>query len=241
MKNEWFATWFDTEYYHLLYNTRDDAEANRFIDNLMEDLKLPKNAYVLDLACGKGRHSRTLHLHDLDVLGVDLSENSIQCAKQFTDDNLHFMVHDMRNTLPMEFDAVFNLFTSFGYFDTLEDNATVIHSVHTMLKDNGLFVIDFMNGHKVARELVLSEVKSIGGIDFHIERKFDGNHIFKDISFKDKGEDYHFTERVQALGLSEFEGLLSAEGFEIVRTFGDFDLNPFNEQDSDRLIIVARK
>jgi len=60
-KNEdWFKTWFDTKYYHSLYEHRDDNEAVYFIERLIEHLNLNRGADVMDLACGKGRHSITL-------------------------------------------------------------------------------------------------------------------------------------------------------------------------------------
>ena len=65
---EWFAEWFDTTYYHTLYKNRNDEEAEQFISKLLSFLNLKENASVLDLACGKGRHSVTLNKHDLTVL-----------------------------------------------------------------------------------------------------------------------------------------------------------------------------
>ena len=83
-KKEWFATWFETDYYHTLYKYRDKAEAEHFIEHLIEELNAEKGSKVLDLACGKGRHSITLHELGMDVLGADLSSNSIGMAQQFT-------------------------------------------------------------------------------------------------------------------------------------------------------------
>jgi len=239
---DWFASWFDTKYYHLLYKNRNDDEARNFIQNLVDHLDLKSNSKVLDLACGKGRHSVTLRELGFDVLGVDLSGNSIKNAKQFECDKLHFDVHDMRESMgEKRFDAVFNLFTSFGYFDNQEDNKRVILSIHEMLKDNGILVIDFMNARRIIDSLVISEVKQVESIQFKISRNYDGNHIFKTIEFEDEGKEYSYTERVQALLFSDFEKLLNTNGFNILSTFGDFDLNSFSEATSDRLILVAQK
>lgn len=242
MKNEWFASWFDTKYYHTLYQNRDNIEARRFIENLIADLKIPKGKNVLDLACGKGRHSITLNELGYNVLGVDLSSNSIKIASQFSSDSLSFAVHDMRNTIEGKvFDAIFNLFTSFGYFDDESDNLSVLHAINSMLNEDGLLIIDFMNATHVINTLVTFELKSVDGIDFKIERNYDGKHIYKEIEFSDNGEIFHFTERVQALTIDIFENLLSKSGFRILRTFGDFDLSPFDKLQSDRLIIIAQK
>ncbi|MFK7785485.1 MAG: cyclopropane-fatty-acyl-phospholipid synthase family protein [Crocinitomicaceae bacterium] len=238
---EWFVDWFDTRYYHTLYKNRDLSEAKRFIQRLVEHLPLKKGDHVLDLACGKGRHAVTLSECGFNVLGVDLSPNSISQAKYFENNSLKFAVHDMRNTIPNErFDGVFNLFTSFGYFDSLEENQKAVDSIGKMLKPNGILVIDFMNAHKVIADLVHSETKTVDGITFNIKRKFDGTHIFKHISFNADGQEFSFTEKVQALTLSDFSTLLDAANFKILDSFGDFDLNSFKETTSDRLIVIAQ-
>jgi SAM-dependent methyltransferase len=242
MKNEWFASWFDTAYYHTLYQDRDENEARAFIEKLVNDLKIPKSARVLDLACGKGRHSLTLCELGYNVIGVDLSENSIKTASEFSTENLSFAVHDMRNIIEKKtFSAVFNLFTSFGYFDDEKDSLRVLNSVNSMLEEDGILVIDFMNALRVVRNLVENEIKNVDGIDFNIQRKYDGQHIYKEIEFTDNGKNFHFTERVQALTIDVFEKLLSQSGFRILRTFGNFDLSPFDKIMSDRLIIIAQK
>jgi len=239
---EWFADWFDTTYYHILYKNRNDDEASLFISNLMNYLKIDKASKILDLACGKGRHSITLNKLGYHVLGVDLSANSISCAKESENDTLKFAVHDMRHKIHNhEFQAVFNLFTSFGYFDTICDNNLVLKSIHEMLEEDGYLIIDFMNASKVINNLVFSETKEIDGITFHIERNYDGDHIFKHIRFEDNREQFHFTERVQALKLSDFTELLENNKFRIISTFGNFLLEPFNEKTADRLIIIAKK
>jgi SAM-dependent methyltransferase len=241
-KSNWFESWFDTEYYHILYKNRDNKEAEKFISNLVEFLQLPPKSYVLDLACGKGRHSITLYTHGYKVLGVDLSPQSIDQAEYLSNEYLQFSVHDMREVIPNEkFDAVFNLFTSFGYFDSSEDNKRVLNSVNQMLKSNGMLLIDFMNASKVVENLVEEETKIVDGITFNITRKYDGQHIFKYISFNADGQEHNYMERVQALKLTDFIALLEVCGFDLIRTFGDFDLDDFKEETSNRLILLARK
>ncbi len=100
----WFKEWFNTPYYHILYKDRDFVEAENFIRNLTKDLQLSKDSKIIDLACGKGRHSVFLQQLGYEVLGVDLSEESIEHNKQFETSadetpKLTFKVHDMRNEL----------------------------------------------------------------------------------------------------------------------------------------------
>lgn len=241
-QKEWFSEWFDTPYYHILYSNRNDEEAEQFIRNLISFLQPDtETASMLDLACGKGRHSVSLNKLGFKVKGLDLSPQSIAAAKQYQNDQLTFDVHDMREVYPEQFTHIFNLFTSFGYFDTQEDNLRVLQSIELMLEPGGMLVIDFMNAQKVIANLVQEEVKEIGGITFHITREFDGTHIFKHIRFSDEGKDYSFTERVQALSKTDFSTLLSATSLQIMHIFGDFSLSPFDAESSDRLILVAKK
>ena len=80
--DNWFESWFDTPYYHILYKERNDDEAQLLMDNLTQYLNLPEEAKILDLACGKGRHSIYLNQLGFDVTGADLSTNSIAEAKK---------------------------------------------------------------------------------------------------------------------------------------------------------------
>jgi 2-polyprenyl-3-methyl-5-hydroxy-6-metoxy-1,4-benzoquinol methylase len=241
-KKEWFEEWFDTSYYHTLYKHRNHDEAKLFIENLTSFLKIDKaKSHVLDLACGKGRHSVFLNQLGYSTKGVDLSQNSIQHARQFENDRLSFAVQDMREPLNETFTHIFNLFTSFGYFDAAEENKKVIFAIEQMLESEGVLVIDFMNSTKVINNLVQNETKEIDGITFNIQRTFDGTHIFKTIQFNDKNQNFHFTERVQALQLNDFSTMLNATSLQIMHIFGDFNLNAFDELTSDRLIIIAKK
>lgn len=242
MTKEWFKSWFNTKYYHILYENRDNQEAVRFIDALVQYLQPQHDAHILDLACGKGRHSRYLNQLGFDVCGADLSEESIAYAKQFENDKLHFFTHDMRKELKQNsFTHIFNLFTSFGYFDDENDNVSVLQSVENALTPNGILVIDFMNSTKIINELIPEQTIQKEGIEFHITKKFDGKHICKNIHFFDKGEKHSYTEKVQALTLQNFISLFNATKLQIIATFGDFKLNEFDEKTSDRLILIAKK
>ena len=239
-KAVWFEEWFNTSYYHTLYQHRDENEAEKFIDALLAYLDIPPQSKCLDLACGKGRHSIYLNKKGLDVVGLDLSQNSIQKAKQHENNHLKFDVHDMRKVYRENyFQFIFNLFTSFGYFDSNEDNLNVLTSIKKMLVKNGCLVIDFMNATKVIENLVEKEVKSIDGVTFNIKRWTDKQHIFKQIDIDDNGDAFQFTERVQILEKADFERLLSKAGFKVKEMFGNFNLDLFNEKNSDRLIIIA--
>jgi SAM-dependent methyltransferase len=236
----WFSSWFDTPYYHILYKDRNYREAQVFMDNLTHYLNLPEKAKVLDLACGKGRHSIYLNQLGFNVLGADLSENSIAEASKNTNDNLSFKVHDMREPFEEKFDAIFNLFTSFGYFENDEDNLTTLKAIKESLSEYGFAVIDFMNVNQVLNTLVPEETKTVDGIDFHLKRYLKDGHIYKEIDFDDKGQHFHFTEKVKALTLHDFETLMEEAGIYLLDIFGDYKLKKFYKNDSERLIMIFK-
>ena len=131
---EWYKEWFNSPFYHKLYFERDEQEAQKFILKLLDYLKPPIESQILDVACGRGRHSRFLAQHGYDVTGIDLSHDSIAFAKQFETDRLHFYQHDMR--LPAwinYFDYVFNFFTSFGYFKTRREHDDAILPLYKVI------------------------------------------------------------------------------------------------------------
>lgn len=238
--NNWFASWFDTPYYHILYKDRDHEEAQLFMDNITQYLNLPEDAKILDLACGKGRHSIYLNQLGYDVTGADLSENSIDEAKKSENDKLHFVVHDMREPFEDKFDAIFNLFTSFGYFENDSDNILTLKAICESLNEYGFGVIDFMNVSQVIKNLVPHEVKTVDGIDFHIKRYVADNHIIKEIDFEDRGEKFHFTEKVKALTLEDFEAMMEEAGIYLLDIFGDYKLKKFFKNESERLIMIFK-
>ena len=236
----WFASWFDTPYYHILYKDRDYEEAQLFMDNITSYLNLPEDAKILDLACGKGRHSIYLNQLGYDVTGADLSQHSIDDAKKFSNDTLHFEVHDMREPFEQKYDAIFNLFTSFGYFENESDNLKTLKAICASLSEYGFGVIDFMNVKKVIENLVPAEVKTVEGIDFHIKRYVIDDYIYKEIDFEDKGEQFHFVEKVKALTLQDFETMMEEAGIYLLDTFGDYKLRKFFKNESERLIMIFK-
>ena len=236
----WFASWFDSPYYHILYKDRNYREAQLFMDNLTHYLNLPEKAKVLDLACGKGRHSIYLNQLGFNVLGADLSERSIAEASKNTNETLHFEVHDMRDTFEEKFDAIFNLFTSFGYFENDDDNLTTLKAMKESLTNYGFAVIDFMNVNQVINTLVPEEVKTVDNIDFHLKRYVLDGHIYKEIDFEDQGKKYHFIEKVKALTLQDFQEMMEEAGIFLLDIFGDYKLKKFLKNDSERLIMIFK-
>ncbi len=236
----WYASWFDTPYYHILYKDRDDSEAQNFMDNLTHYLSLQADEKILDLACGRGRHSIYLNKLGYDVTGVDLSKNSITYASQFENQTLKFRVHDMCKPYSEKFSAVFNLFTSFGYFDKEEDNINTIKAIKSDLNDKGFGVIDFMNVDYIIDNLIKDETKEVDGISFEIRRYYEDGYILKEIRFRDNDEEFFFTERVKSISLADFENYFKEANVDLLDVFGNYQLQKFDKKNSPRLILIFK-
>jgi 2-polyprenyl-3-methyl-5-hydroxy-6-metoxy-1,4-benzoquinol methylase len=236
--SKWFQTWFNTSYYHLLYSNRDYKEAEVFIKNIVKYLNLDKDDSILDLACGKGRHSIFLNSLGFNVTGLDLSKNSIKEAKTRESSSLHFDVHDMRNLYSTQFEVVLNLFTSFGYFEKDIDNFKVIQTIKSSLKQNGIGVIDFMNSPQIIENLIAQNSHKIDGVTFKLKRSYSDGFITKDIDISDSDKTYQFQEKVRAYSFQDFEVMLSNAGLHLLECFGNYKLEPFNVKKSKRLILI---
>jgi SAM-dependent methyltransferase len=242
MANEWFYDWFNSPYYHLLYHQRNDAEAEYFINNLLSKLHIRLHARLLDIACGRGRHAIYLNKQGYDVTGIDLSVENISYARQFENDTLRFFVQDMRElSYNQYFDVAFNLFTSFGYFETDEQHINSLINFHNALKSGGLLVMDYFNCRKILQKLVPQEVKTVEDVDFRIQKTVSGNKIIKTISFDHGNESHTFKEMVSTFTMDDFMRFFQQGGFEIISTFGSYGLEKFDAEYSDRLIFICKR
>ena len=237
---DWFTNWFNTPYYHILYKDRNDDEAQLFMKHITTFLNLPKTTHILDLPCGRGRHSVFLNSLGYKVTGGDLAANSIKLAKEFENETLNFKVHDMRAPFNNKYDAVFNLFTSFGYFEDDKEDILILNNIKQSLKKDGFFVFDFLNAEKVKLNLVAKETKIVNSITFNIKREIKDGFIYKHISFFADGENHTYTEQVKYLDLNKMTAFFEKVGFTITNVFGDYDLNAFEANTSERLILIAK-
>ena len=244
MHQAWFKDWFNSPYYHQLYFKRDEREAAVFIDKLIDYLKPAAGSSMLDVACGKGRHSIQLAGKGFDVTGIDLSEESIAGALQHEAANLHFYRHDMR--LPFwinYFHYAFNFFTSFGYFRTRRENDDAIRTIAQAIRPGGIFVMDYLNVHYAEDNLVHQAEKEIDGINFIITKWFDETHFYKRIIVEDEAmkEPLEFTEKVAKFSLGDFTEMFAYQGLQIQEVFGDYNFNNYDVRKSPRLLMIARK
>jgi SAM-dependent methyltransferase len=243
----WFVDWFNCEAYHALYKHRDINEASEFINRFSEQLLKTNGMRLLDLGCGKGRHSVSLASKGHKVVGVDLSDRSISFANEAYGDSksLSFVQADMRHLdqhfSANSFDGVLLLFTSFGYFEDDADHASVLTQIRNCLRPGGIFLLDHFNLDTVRDHLTSHEFIRRDDWVFEINRRIHKGWVEKSIRYKTRsGTNRHVVERVRAFEPQDLNDMCKSAGFLNLSAFGNYNLDALSGQ-SPRCILVARK
>lgn len=240
----WYKEWFESPLYDLLYKHRDEDEALAFITTLKSNLEPKLGSNILDLACGNGRHSVALSQFG-KVHGVDLSEKQISKAKERNIPNAEFFIHDMRNVVKEDyFHYIFNLFSSFGYFDEQKENQKVLDGVCVSLKSKGIFIQDYLNSEHVKNNLIAKDNVKSGDYVFNIERKIENNFVVKQINvyqFITNNPIGVFYEKVRMYSKDELEEMHYHAGLQVINVYGNYSLNNFDKVNSPRLIFISQK
>jgi SAM-dependent methyltransferase len=233
----WYKQWFGDDYLEL-YAHRDEGEADRHVA-FVESLFAAPPRRVLDLACGAGRHTAALRRRGHHVVGIDLSVRLLAQSPAF-----ERVAGDMRR-LPCgdrTFDWVLNFFTSFGYFETEQENFRVLAEIARVLVADGRFLLDLMNLDATLARLKEYEQREEGQRRVEIRRWWDPQQrrVNKRIRLVDPGrEPRTFLESVRAYTLDEVTMGLSWAGLELSATYGGFGGECYC-RDSERLILVGR-
>jgi SAM-dependent methyltransferase len=246
----WFEKWFNHPLYLEVYSHRDQDEAVRCIHTILSvagmELKEPASLSVLDIACGAGRHAIELARLGYMVTGNDLSPFLLEEARKDALKNqveLTLTCCDMRN-IPASglFDLVIQLFTSFGYFDRKEDDRLVINRAFRALKSGGWYVLDLLNPVSLARNLVPQSRRTVGNLTILETRAFENDRIKKTITITPpQGETLTFSESVRLYSKEEIHSILQDEGFAVAEIAGNYQGEPFRENDSPRMMLFCRK
>ncbi|MGI9191584.1 MAG: class I SAM-dependent methyltransferase [Chitinophagaceae bacterium] len=240
----WFAEWFDSPYYHVLYQHRSDDEAQAFIQELLQFLNLPKAQRILDVACGKGRHAKAMCDAGHDVCGIDLSPDSIRQANTLANDHLEFFVHDMRQLFRVNYyQVVTNLFTSFGYFNSVHDNTLAARAMARAVVPGGLLVVDFVNRIPACQHIEAHQHETIEreGIRFELHRSYNAQHYIKQIDVYDGEKHQTFFERVSCFTPEQLSAYFIQEGLQVLHCLGNYRCEPFEANSSPRMIFIFQR
>ncbi len=241
----WWETFFGSDYLKQYEDQPERTVAD--VDALERILHLRPGARIVDLACGAGRHAIDLAGRGYRVTGYDLSEELLKTARsaaRAAKQRVEFVQGDMRE-LPYRgaFDAAINMFSSFGYFDTVEEDAKVLAGVARGLKARGKFLMERFNRESLAYELPMQgwRVTRDGGVVLQ-EDTFDvlrGRYDTRQVVIDRNGTRDH-TGSVRAYTLPELKALFVAAGLPIHRVLGGLDLSPYTAR-SRRLVLYAVK
>jgi len=243
--SEWYKNWFASEEYLEVYMHRDEQDANDLLNLILSETQIPAGAKVLDAACGAGRHSVILKEKGYNITAFDLSKVLLKIGKRNSlklNYNINFFCADIRNVpLNAKFDLIINLFTSFGYFDSYEENFHFIKNSKNLIRKNGFFVLDYFNKYELLNNLVPETIKEKNGKIYFEKRFVSKNRIIKEISIKGNGGNNTYVESVGLYSPDEIISSFENLGFVIKNIYGDYKGNNFNKENSERLIIIAQK
>ena len=243
----WWATHFDAQYLHEYEPLFDLTQDRREVSRLLEVLELPSGARILDCPCGQGRHAHLLAEAGFEVDGLDYSKPLLEVAKRRgIGKSLRYTQGDMRK-LPSRwtgrFDAVVNLFTSFGFFDDPYDDRKVLAQLARVLKPDGVLI--WHGGSRdgvMARFLARDWWTTADGTVFGQERRFDPLSGFLEITSTWRGPkgDGERTHRIRLYTASELAARMQEVGLVVEQAFDAWTERPLSRKSSE-MLLVARK
>lgn len=246
-RREWFQDFFDRAYVAQLREEKPPAQTRREVDFLLKGLTLAPGARILDVPCGFGRHAAALARRGFRVVGVDLSRAMIAEARgRFTEGpRLAFVRRDMRRlAFRGEFDAVVNLYTSFGYF-TPAENRAVLRRLARALRPGGRLLIDHRDPAYDAT-LPRRPWYRAGRTRFLLEdRRFDRRTGMTEstqlvvVPGQRRVRQRHF--RFQQFTLAQWRRMLGEAGVSFERAYGGYDGRRYRRGMTGRLIVIARR
>jgi SAM-dependent methyltransferase len=247
----WYETFFDESYmrFHLLGGEREAEKAPADCDFIEKALGLEPGNRVLDLCCGQGRHSVELARRGYTVTGYDLSEYLLKLARQAAEEagvTVSFQHGDMRElSWEEEFDAVINMFTAFGYFESEDDNAKVLCEVRKALQPGGRLLLDIPNRDYYLKLIpdgrkTWYEHENHYILDEHTWDYERGRLRLNRIVLAPDGSRLQTGHDLREYTHSEIIELLEQAGLRHEHTYCDYQLSEFTPEEK-RMLVVARK
>lgn len=235
----WYLKWFNEDY-EKFYAHRDPEEAEKQVDFIIRSLKVKKNARVLDLGCGMGRHCFAFANRGYEVVGIDLSSYLIGKAREQLKQNpalsIQFELGPIEEIKAIgPFDLVINIFTSFGYYTCDADNANVFCAVRQYLSKGGKFFFDYLHPSEVKRGLIPYEERQIADETVEIHKNIEGDRIIKTMIFP--GRTYR--EKVKLYCRKTIEEMLSHHRLRVIQVWNDYEGHPW-KKNGDRQLFYCQ-
>lgn len=245
MKNEWFKEWFSSKDYLDVYRHRNDEDTENLVNLIISKINIKHNAKILDAACGAGRHAIKFAELGYAVTGFDLSETLLDIARTEAikrNLNIIFERSDIREYSSDEkFDVILNLFTSFGYFDSDEENFAFIKIAYNLLNNDGYYVLDYFNKNFVENNLVKTTQRIVNGKLILEVRELVNDRVVKKIHIKNNDQENEFMESVKLYSYQKIVNEFNNIGFKNLQVYGNYLGDSFDEEKSERCIIIFQK
>lgn len=244
--------WFEKEHFWLnygpiMFDAQRWAEAPNVAESIIKIVGLKKGDTLLDAGCGPGRVSIEFAALDMDVTGVDLMQPFLDAAKESAEDEglaLNLIQADLRTfTSEKKFDAAVNLYTSFGYCDSIEEDIEILKRIKDTLKDGGWFVMECLSRENAVRDFIEGEWFERAGktvlTEFSVSGAWEGLRS-KWILIDPDGSriEHEFVQRLYSA--IELKRILLSIGYSSCEIYGDFDFSPYNEK-ARTMVLVCRK
>ena len=248
MQKEWFENeQFWENFGPIMFDSKRWAEAPTVAEAICKIAGLGKGSTVLDAGCGPGRISVELALNGPDVTGIDLIQAELDAAAETAADEnvkLNLIRDDLRTfTSEKKFDAAVNLYTSFGYCDTIEEDMQILRHICAAVKDNGWFIMECTSREIAVQYFTEGEWFERAGklvlTQFSVEGAWEGLRSKWILIDKDGHRiEHEFVQRLYSA--IELKRLMLASGFKSAEIYGNFDFAPYNQK-ARTMVIVARK
>ena len=244
--------WFENESFWqnfgpVMFDSQRWAEAPGIAESVIKIAGLTKGSSVLDAGCGPGRISVELAAKGLDVTGVDIIQSELDAAKDSADDEgvkLDLINCDLRSFKSQKkFDCAINLYTSFGYCDTIEEDFQILKNIADSLRDNGFFILECTSRETAILYFTDGEWFERSGLtvltQFSVEGAWEGLRSKWTIINRDGQRiEHEFVQRLYSA--IELKRMMIRAGFNSVEIYGNYDFSPYNEH-AKTMVIVAKK
>ncbi|MBC8523917.1 MAG: class I SAM-dependent methyltransferase [Chlorobium phaeobacteroides] len=248
-EKEWFAEWFNHPLYLKVYSHRDETEANTCLATILQktnmDSLTPEDIQVLDIACGAGRHALEFARRGYMTTANDLSPFLLECTQtRASEENLSLACtrQDMRHlSADNAYDLIVQLFSSFGYFKTRDEDLQVLRNVHHALKPDGWYVLDLINPVFLKKNLTPFSSRTIDDLTITETRSIENDCVRKQITISSLEETLSFEESVRLYKPETIKEMLDSAGFTIMEIYGEYEGSAFDEETSPRMMLFARK
>ena len=202
---------------------------------------------VLDVGCGPGRFAVPLAKQGFNVTGLDRTRLLLDRGKEYAAAqgvDVEWVHDDMRQFVrPNSYDLAISMFTSFGYFEDINENRIVLENVFKSLFPGGVLLMDIMGKEVLARKMQQTGVDTFPNGDLFIERRQvvdDWQRVENEITTITQGEIRRFPIRLWIFSGRELRSLLADAGFTTTKLYGNLDGMPYGV-DATRLIALSQK